>query len=84
MAIFCFDRMVAVIAHRDGRGPDFLIHYSHLFDGADDRQLARELRLAEETCAAEGMQYVATINSDDLAKAISRGSSQLRRLLNRV
>lgn len=73
MSIFCFDLTTAVIAHRDGRGPDFLVHDSHLFDGVDDRQLARALAVAAETCAAEGMQYIATFNSDDLAKAESRG-----------
>ena len=73
MAIFCFDLTVSVIAHRDGRGPDFLVHDSQLFDGVDDRQLARALELAAETCEEEGMQYIATINSDDLAKAERRG-----------
>lgn len=73
MSIFCFDLTVAVIAHRDGRGPDFLVHDSHLFDGVDDRQLANALALAAETCAAEGMQYIATLNSDDLDKAVNRG-----------
>jgi uncharacterized protein YydD (DUF2326 family) len=73
MAIFCFDLTVAVIAHREGRGPDFLVHDSHLFDGVDDRQLARALALAAEMSAAEGMQYIATINSDDMAKAEGRG-----------
>lgn len=73
MAIFCFDLTTAVIAHRDGRGPDFLVHDSQLFDGVDDRQIARALDLAAEACAAEGMQYIATINSDDLAKAERRG-----------
>lgn len=73
MSIFCFDLTAAVIAHRDGRGPDFLVHDSHLFDGVDDRQLARALELAAETCATEGMQYIATLNSDDLDKAVNRG-----------
>jgi uncharacterized protein YydD (DUF2326 family) len=73
MSIFCFDLTTAVIAHQDGRGPDFLVHDSHLFDGVDDRQLARALAIAAETCETEGMQYIATFNSDDLAKAESRG-----------
>ena len=73
MAIFCFDLTVAVIAHREHRGPDFLVHDSHIFDGVDDRQITRALELAAETCSAEGMQYIATMNSDDLAKAASRG-----------
>jgi len=73
MAIFCFDLTVAVIAHRQNRGPDFLVHDSHIFDGVDDRQVTRALELAAETCIDENMQYIATINSDDLAKAESRG-----------
>lgn len=73
MAIFCFDLTAAVIAHREGRGPDFLVHDSHLFDGVDDRQLAQSLLLAAETCTSENMQYIVTINSDNLANAESRG-----------
>jgi uncharacterized protein YydD (DUF2326 family) len=73
MSIFCFDLTVAVIAHQDGRGPDFLVHDSPLFDGVDDRQIARALELASETCAAEGMQYIATLNSDYLDMAVNRG-----------
>ncbi|MFI0990424.1 DUF2326 domain-containing protein [Streptomyces exfoliatus] len=41
MVIFCFDRTLAVLAHRHGRGPDFLIHDSHLYDGVDERQIAK-------------------------------------------
>lgn len=73
MMIFCFDLTVAVTAHRGGRGPDFLIHDSHLFDGVDERQVARALELAREVSASENMQYIATINSDDLAKAETKG-----------
>ncbi|APU13273.1 MULTISPECIES: ABC-three component system protein [Actinoalloteichus] len=73
MKIFCFDLAVAVVAHRAGRGPDFLVHDSHLFDGVDDRQIAAALGLAAEVARHEGMQYVASINSDDLAKAENRG-----------
>ncbi|SEL57684.1 ABC-three component system protein [Nonomuraea pusilla] len=69
MAIFCFDLTLAVIAHRAGRGPDFLVHDSHLFDGVDDRQLTRALEIAAEAMRAESMQYIVTINEDDLAKA---------------
>ncbi|MEV4473387.1 ABC-three component system protein [Nonomuraea sp. NPDC049504] len=69
MAIFCFDLTLAVIAHRAGRGPDFLVHDSHLFDGVDDRQLTRAFEIAADTMQAEKMQYVVTINEDDLAKA---------------
>jgi uncharacterized protein YydD (DUF2326 family) len=73
MVIFCFDLTVAVTAHRGGRGPDFLVHDSHLFDGVDERQLARALTLAREVAETESMQYVVTLNSDDLAKASGQG-----------
>ena len=73
MVIFCFDLTLAVVAHRDGRAPDFLVHDSHLFDGVDERQVARALALASEVAAEEGLQYIATMNSDDLAKAVDQG-----------
>ncbi|GAA2543570.1 hypothetical protein GCM10010423_48220 [Streptomyces levis] len=66
MKIFCFDLTLAVIAHRENRGPDFLVHDSHLFDGVDERQVARALDLAREVTETEGMQYIATLNSDVL------------------
>ncbi|MBD8728256.1 ABC-three component system protein [Frigoribacterium sp. CFBP 13707] len=68
MVIFCFDLTCAVLAHRGGRGPDFLVHDSHLFDGVDERQVAEALKLASEIAVEEGLQYIVTMNSDDLAK----------------
>lgn len=73
MVIFCFDLALAVIACREGRGSDFLVHDSHLYDGVDARQVAAALSLAIEVTEAEGMQYVVTMNSDDLAKAVTEG-----------
>jgi uncharacterized protein YydD (DUF2326 family) len=73
MVMFCFDLTIAVTAHRGDRGPDFLVHDSHLFDGVDERQVARALTLAKEVAEDEGMQYIATMNSDDLAKASGLG-----------
>lgn len=73
MVIFCFDLALAVIAHRGGRGPDFLVHDSHLFDGVDERQVIRALELAAEVSAEEELQYIASMNSDDLAKASGKG-----------
>ncbi|WP_343037333.1 ABC-three component system protein [Leifsonia soli] len=69
MVTFCFDLTCAVLAHRSGRGPDFLVHDSHLFDGVDERQVAEALNLAAAVAAEEGLQYIVTMNSDDLAKA---------------
>ncbi|MEV5704524.1 ABC-three component system protein [Actinoallomurus sp. NPDC052274] len=73
MVIFCFDLTLAVTAHRAGRGPDFLVHDSHLYDGVDERQVARALELAAEVTEAESMQYIVTMNSDDLNKAATVG-----------
>jgi uncharacterized protein YydD (DUF2326 family) len=69
MVTFCFDLTCAVLAHRSGRGPDFLVHDSHLFDGVDERQVAKALKLAADIAEEEGLQYIVTMNSDDLAKA---------------
>ncbi|ROT33443.1 ABC-three component system protein [Micromonospora sp. HM5-17] len=73
MVIFCFDLTVAVLAHRSGRAPDFFVHDSHLYDGVDERQLARALTLAAEVSRQEGLQYIVTLNSDELDKAVRRG-----------
>lgn len=73
MVIFCFDLTMAVIAHRAGRGPDFLVHDSNLFDGVDSRQISRALQLGSEVAATEGLQYIVTMNSDDLQKAGGHG-----------
>ncbi|CCQ44425.1 conserved hypothetical protein [Pseudarthrobacter siccitolerans] len=75
MVIFCFDLTVAVLAHRAGRGPDFLVHDSHLFDGVDERQVAKALNLALAVCQDEGFQYIITMNSDELEKVERHGSS---------
>ncbi|MEK8141664.1 ABC-three component system protein [Streptomyces sp. M10(2022)] len=73
MVIFCFDLTLAVLAHRHGRGPDFLIHDSHLYDGVDERQVARALALAAEVTDEEHMQYIVTLNTDTLSTAAQRG-----------
>lgn len=72
MVLFCFDLTMSVLAHRAGRAPDFLVHDSHAFDGVDDRQLAAALSLAAEVADNEGLQYIVTLNSDDLGKAQRR------------
>jgi uncharacterized protein YydD (DUF2326 family) len=73
MVIFCFDLTVAVLAHRNGRAPNFLVHDSHLFDGVDERQVARALTLGADVARREGMQYIVALNSDELSKAVRRG-----------
>ncbi|WP_405706660.1 DUF2326 domain-containing protein [Streptomyces sp. NBC_00069] len=61
------------MAHRHGRGPDFLIHDSHLYDGVDERQIAKALSFATTVTEEERMQYIVTINTDSLSVATQRG-----------
>lgn len=68
MQIFCFDLMLADLATRRGIGPGFLIHDSHLFDGVDERQVAKALQLGADHAAATGYQYIVTMNSDALPR----------------
>ncbi len=64
--IFCFDLMLADLATRRGIGPGFLVHDSHLFDGVDERQVAKALQLGADHAASVGYQYIVTMNSDAL------------------
>ena len=66
MQIFCFDLMLMEICGRRGRWPGFLIHDSHLFDGVDERQVAKALQVGAERAAAGGFQYIVTLNSDSV------------------
>ncbi len=68
MQIFCFDLMLADLATRRGLGPGFLIHDSHLFDGVDERQVAKALQLGADHAASVGYQYIVTMNSDALPR----------------
>ena len=64
MQTFCFDIMLAVIASRRGVSPNFLVHDSHLFDGVDERQVAKALQVGREYAEKYGFQYLVTLNSD--------------------
>ena len=68
MQIFCFDLMLAVLKHRQEKSPQFLIHDSHLFDGVDERQVAKALQLGSEHAEKCGFQYIVTMNSDALPR----------------
>lgn len=68
MQIFCFDLMLTEISLKHGRGPGFLIHDSHLFDGVDERQVAKALQLGAQRAEAAGFQYIVTMNSDALPR----------------
>lgn len=64
MQIFCFDLMLTELCVRRGMSPGFLIHDSHLFDGVDERQVAKALQLGAERAESAGFQYIVTLNSD--------------------
>jgi len=68
MQIFCFDLMLADLATRRGLGPGFLVHDSHLFDGVDERQVAKALQLGADHAASVGYQYIVTMNYDALPR----------------
>lgn len=68
MQIFCFDIMLSVIATRRNQSPNFLIHDSHLFDGVDERQVAKALQIGRSTAEEYGFQYLVTMNSDALPR----------------
>lgn len=64
MQIFCFDLMIARLCAERGVGPGFLVHDSHLFDGVDERQIAKALIIGADTAKRIGWQYIVTMNSD--------------------
>lgn len=68
MQIFCFDLMLMELQMERGKSPGFLIHDSHLFDGVDERQVARALQLGARRAEEHGFQYIVTLNTDALPR----------------
>jgi uncharacterized protein YydD (DUF2326 family) len=66
--IFCFDMMLMRLCASQRKGPGFLIHDSHIFDGVDGRQLISALKVGAETAEDLGFQYIVTMNEDDAFK----------------
>lgn len=74
MQIFCFDLMLIELCTKRGRSPGFLIHDSHLFDGVDERQVAKAMQLGAEKAESLGFQYIVTMNSDAIpSEGFQRG-----------
>jgi uncharacterized protein YydD (DUF2326 family) len=73
MQIFCFDLMLMKLSAARGTGPGFLVHDSHLFDGVDERQIAKALQLGAETANECNWQYFVTMNSDDVPSEFPNG-----------
>ena len=66
MQIFCFDLTLAVLWAKQQKGPGFLVHDSHLFDGMDSRQIANAIEMGATHSMENGFQYIITLNSDVL------------------
>lgn len=71
MQIFCFDMMLMRLCAERGIGPGFIVHDSHLFDGVDERQVAKALQIGAKTAEKLGFQYIVTMNSDAIPKEFS-------------
>ena len=81
MQIYCFDIDLATLWSRQGKGPGFLIHDSHLFDGVDERQRDAALQAGAEISATDGFQYLIMLNSDEIPKELPNGESLDRHVL---
>ena len=84
MQIFCFDLMLAELTTKRGIGPGFLIHDSHLFDGVDERQVAKALQLGANHAERIGFQYIVTMNSDALPQNGFQDGFDVRRYVNQT
>jgi uncharacterized protein YydD (DUF2326 family) len=73
MQIFCFDLTLSRLVSNQGRGPGFLIHDSHLFDGVDPRQVRHALSVAAAEATDYGLQYIVTLNSDKAGSIADAG-----------
>lgn len=78
MQIFCFDFTMASLCRSRGMGSGFLIHDSHLYEPVDGRQFARALRIGAEYAKEIGIQYIVTLNSDELTRAETEGGEDFR------
>lgn len=70
MQIFCFDMMLMQLCAERQTGPGFLVHDSHLFDGVDERQVAKALQIGEEAARNLNFQYIVTMNSDAIPQEL--------------
>ena len=64
MGVFAFDLLTSAVLARESKGPGFLVHDSHAFDGVDSRQVANALMLGHHSATESGFQYIVTLNSD--------------------
>lgn len=65
MKVFCYDLTFTAIQSANNHSL-FLIHDSTIFDGVDERQVAKALELAYQESISKGYQYICTLNSDNI------------------
>jgi uncharacterized protein YydD (DUF2326 family) len=61
---FCYDLSLIKIWSKRKDMPGFFIHDSIIYDGVDERQIAKALELAKTEAEKYGFQYICTMNSD--------------------
>ena len=66
MKIFCYDLLLAQLWATRRPGTAMMIHDSTIFDGVDERQVAKALELAAKEAESRNFQYVCALNSDAL------------------
>jgi len=66
MVVFAYDLMLAQRWAKRSEGLGVLVHDSTIFDGVDERQVARALRLASTSAEDLGFQYICFLNSDQV------------------
>ena len=65
MKIFCYDLTLTNILSKNKLKFDIpLIHDSTIFDGVDERQIAKALELVSDESNSNGFQYICEMNSD--------------------
>ncbi len=64
MKVFCYDLMLIKLQKDKSLSPGLLIHDSTIFNGVDERQVAKALELAMSETDKNGFQYIVTLNSD--------------------
>jgi uncharacterized protein YydD (DUF2326 family) len=64
MKVFCYDLTLAQLWAEPRPSPTMVCHDSTIFDGVDERQVARALELAATDSVSRGYQYICTLNSD--------------------
>ena len=84
MQVFCFDMMLMELGLRRGKSPGFLIHDSHLFDGVDERQVARALEIGAARADRLGFQYIVLLNEDAVPSRAFHRSFDFARHVNPV